>query len=360
MTRLLKVSLVWWAIHLLLSLPLAFAFWTWSSGQTNWSPATDSLISGINIATIGDLMKGDRVSIIQVIQSGALAAAIVSGLFSPFLIGGILAAFRSADERVLPTMLAGAGRAPGALLLIWIFTRGLALLLAMGLAIAFNGLVDGIGGEFWEPGPVVGLFGSIALAAIAWWFFVAVGDAAMILRTEAEPVRAFRATWRGLRLVLRHPLRVAAIWLTRGALPAGVAQVIYVGASDAVTRLPIALIGFQQAVMIVVAMCRVSILRAERDLVLSLRPRDRSAWRDENQVAPGQHREREIEEREQSQRPMELEQMQKHGAPDSDQLGESQGGTDAGMPERHRDERVALGESEGGDPEVGEDPVKRL
>lgn len=360
MSRLLKLSLIWWAAHLLLAAPMAFAFWTWASGQTAYSPATDALLSGINVATIGDLMKGDRVSIISVLQSGALAAALVAGLISPFLIGGTLAVFRSADGRVLPTLLAGAGRAPGALLLIWIVTRGLALLLAMGLAIAFNGLVDGVGGELWEPGPVVGFFGSIALAAITCWFFVAAGDAAMILRTESEHVGAFRAVWRGVMLVLRHPLQVAWIWLRRGAATAGVMQAIYVATSDPLLAAPVALVGLQQSVMIVRALCRVNILRAEREFVVSLRPAAPSAWRDENQVAPGQDREREIEEREQSQRPMELEQVQEHGAADSDQLGEGQGGTDAGMPERHRDERIALGQTEGRDPQVGEDPVKGL
>src|SRR5678816_1881595 len=90
MSRLFKLSLVWWAAHLLLALPLAFAFWTWASGQTAFSPGTDVLISGINVATIGDLMKGDRVGILSVVQSGALIAALVAGLLSPFLIGGTL------------------------------------------------------------------------------------------------------------------------------------------------------------------------------------------------------------------------------------------------------------------------------
>jgi len=60
-----------------------------------------------NVATIGDLMKGDRVGILSVVRSGALIAALVAGLLSPFLIGGTLATFRSTEHRVLPAMLAG-------------------------------------------------------------------------------------------------------------------------------------------------------------------------------------------------------------------------------------------------------------
>ena len=360
MSRLFKLSLVWWAVDLLLALPLAFAFWTWASGQTAFSPGTDVLISGINVATIGDLMKGDRVGILSVVRSGALIAALVAGLLSPFLIGGTLATFRSTEHRVLPAMLAGAGQASGGLVAIWIVTRGLALLLGLASAMAFSAVVDRVGGELWEPGPIVGFFGGVALAAVAWWFFVAAGDAAMILRTEPEPVLAFRATWRGVMLVLRHPLRVARIWLLRGAIPASLVQALYLGTSDAVLTMPTALIGLQQSVMIARAICRVSILGAERDLVVSLRPPARSAWRDENQVAPGQDRERQVQDGEDGQRPVQLEQMQEHGAPDGEQLGDGQRGADAGVAEGHRDERVALGETEGGDPHVGEDPVKRL
>lgn len=360
MSRLFKLSLVWWVAHLLLALPLAFAFWTWASGQTAFSPATDVLISGINVATIGDLIKGDRVGIISVVQSGAVTAALVAGLLSPFLIGGTLATFRSTEHRVLPAMLAGAGQAPGALVVIWIVTRGLAVLLGLASAMAFSSVVDRVGGELWEPGPIVGFFGGIALAAVVWWFFVAAGDAAMILRTEPEPVRAFRASWRGVVLVFRHPVRVAGIWLFRGAIPAGLVQALYLGTSDAVLTVPAALIGLQQSVMIVRAMCRVSILGAERDLVVSLRPPARSAWRDEDQVAPGQDGERQVQDSEDRQRPVQLEQVQEHGAPDGEQLGDGQRGADAGVAERHRDERVALGETEGRDPQVGEDPIKRL
>lgn len=360
MGRLFKLSLVWWAAHLLLALPLAFAFWTWASGQTAFSPGTDVLISGINVATIGDLMKGDRVGILSVVQSGAVIAALIAGLFSPFLIGGTLATFRSTEQRVLPAMLAGAGQAPGALVAIWVVTRGLAVLLGLVSAMAFSGGVDCVGGELWEPGPVVGVFGGIVLAAVAWWFFVAAGDAAMILRTEPEPVPAFRATWRGVMLVLRHPLRVARIWLLRGAIPAGLGQALYLGTSDAVLTTPAALIVLQQSVMVVRAMCRVSILGAERDLVVSLRPPARSAWREENQVAPRQDGERQIQDSEDGQRPVQLEQVQEHGAPDGEQLGDGQRGADAGVAEGHRDERVALGETEGRDPQIGEDPIKRL
>ena len=71
MSRLFKLSLVWWAAQLLLALPLALAFWTWASGQTAFSPGTDVLTSGINVATIGDLMKSDRVGIVTV---GAIRA----------------------------------------------------------------------------------------------------------------------------------------------------------------------------------------------------------------------------------------------------------------------------------------------
>ena len=360
MSRLFKLSLVWWAVDLLLALPLAFAFWTWASGQTAFSPGTDVLISGINVATIGDLMKGDRVGILSVVRSGALIAALVAGLLSPFLIGGTLATFRSTEHRVLPAMLAGAGQAPGALVVIWIVTRGLAVLLGLASAMAFSSVVDHVGGELWEPGPIVGFFGGIALAAVVWWFFVAAGDAAMILRTEPVPVRAFRATWRGVVLVLRHPVRVAGIWLLRGAIPAGLVQALYLGTSDAVLTVPAALIGLQQSVMVVRAMCRVSILGAERDLVVSLRPPARSAWRDEDQVAPGQDGERQVQDSEDRQRPVQLEQVQEHGAPDGEQLGDGQRGADAGVAERHRDERVAFGETEGRDPQVGEDPIKRL
>ena len=57
---------------------------------------------------------------------------------------------------------------------------------------------------------------------------------------------------------------------------------------------------------------------------------------------------------------MQLEQVQEHGAADGEQLGDGQRGADAGMAEGQRDERIALGETEGGDSQVGEDPIKRL
>ena len=252
---------------------LAFAFWTWASGQTAFSPGTDVLISGINVATIGDLMKGDRVGILSVVRSGALIAALVAGLLSPFLIGGTLATFRSPEHRVLPAMLAGAGQAPGALVAIWLVTRGLALLLGLASAMACQRRRRSRRRR--------------ALGARAHRRVLRRdrprGGGLVVLRRggrrcddSAERSRSpFRVSCHLARRDARAspPARVAGIWLLRGAIPAGLRAGALSRNVGRGADVPAALIGLQQSVMVVRAMCRVAILGAERDLVVSLRRR---------------------------------------------------------------------------------------
>jgi hypothetical protein len=286
--------------------------------------------------------------------------ALIAGLLSPFLIGGTLAAVRTPEARVWPAMVAGAGRAPGALLVIWIVTRFLGLGLALAAGMVLSTIVNRIGGELWEPGLFIGFVAGATAGVIVWWLLVAVGDTAMIMRTEPEPAGAFRAIARAFGFVFHHPLRVAWIWLGRGVLPAGLMQLVYVRASDALLTAPVALVGLQQLVMIGRAWCRVSVLGAERELVVALRPAVRLGRRDEDEVRPGQDGERQIEHRQESQGPVQLEAVEEHRTSDGQQLGDGERWTDAGVTERERDERVALGEPEGGNPEVSKDPVERL
>jgi hypothetical protein len=261
-----------------------------------------------------------------------MVAAVVSGLLAPLMVAGTLGVLRKAsDRRAVGAFLTAAADPLWPLVAIGIATRGTAAVLAYVAAEAISFLVGIIGGELWEPGPFVSFALSATAGLLIWWTFVAIGDLALVRRTEAPRRSTLTSVFSATVILLRHPIALGGRWLLIYAAPAAIVQALYVMISNRLLAIPLVLVLAQQAVMFVRAMCRVRVLAAERAYVLDWKA-GRSV-RQENQVRPGQDREREIQQRQDAERPVHLEQVQQHRAADGEQLGDGQPGTDAGMPE---------------------------
>jgi hypothetical protein len=358
MMRFLKLTVIWWVAQFLLAVPVAVIFWGWLAPHVAYSPGTDALLTGLNLGVLADLIRADRGMVLRAAWTSALTMAVMSAVIAPLAIGGALGVLRSDGTRAIATFLRSAADTFGPIMLIGALTRSLAIGLGLLTAGILSNVPGLLGGEFWEPGPIVGAALALVGGLFVWWCLIAIGDLAIVLRTEAPTRGAWRALGGGVAILVRHPLTLARRWLFAFVIPAGLVQVIYVLGSDRLLTAPLALFAAQQLVMLTRAGCRVELLALERRLVLSRRriPLPRQ----EDQVRPGQDGERQIEEREEAQRPVQLEPVQEDGAAHGDQLGEGQPGPDAGVPERVGDDRVALGEPESGDAQVREDPVKGL
>lgn len=330
--RLLTLAAIWWAVQLLLALPVAIAFWAWLAPRVALAPATDVLVHGFDVATASDFLQAERGGIVNSAWAGAMFAAVCSALLSPLMVAGTLGVLRKAsDRRAVGAFLTAAADPLWPLVAIGVATRGAAAVLAVLAAVVTSFLVGSVGGEFWEPGPFVSVALSATVAILIWWTFVAIGDLALVQRTEAPRKSTLTSVFSATVILIRHPIAVGGRWLLIYAAPAALVQALYVLVSNRVVAVPVLLLVAQQAVMLVRAVCRVRVLAAERLYVLDWRA-GRSA-RQENQVRPGQDREREVQQRQDAERPVHLEEVQEHRAADGEELGGGQSRPDAGVTE---------------------------
>lgn len=330
--RLLTLAAIWWAVELLLALPVAIAFWAWLAPRVALSPATDALVHGFDIATASDILQAERGGIVNAAWAGAMFAALSSALLSPLMVAGTLGVLRRAsDRRAVGAFLTAAADPLWPLVAIGVATRGAGAVLAVAAVALVSFLIRVLGGEFWEPGPFVSFGVGVAVALLAWWTFVAIGDLALVQRTEAPRRSTLTSVFSATVITLRHPLALAGRWLLIYAAPAVAAQALYVLIADRLLVMPLLLVVAQQSVMFVRAACRVRVLAAERVYVLAWKA-GRSAGQ-EDQIRPGQDREREIHQREDAERPMHLEQVQQHRAADRKELGDGEPTTDPSVAE---------------------------
>jgi hypothetical protein len=330
--RLATLAALWWVTQLLLSLPVAIAFWSWLAPRVALSPATDVLVHGFDIATVSDLLQAERGGIVNSAWAGAMFAAVCSALVSPLMVAGTLGVLRKAsDRRAVGAFLTAAADPLWPLVAIGVATRGVAAVLAIIAAAITSFTVSAVGGEFWEPGPFVSFGLSATVGLLIWWTFVVIGDLALVQRTEAPRRSTLTAVSSAAIILLRHPIALARRWVLIYVLPAALLQGLYALVSNRLLSIPVLLFLAQQIVMFVRAVCRVRVLAAERTYVLAWKA-GRSASQ-ENQVRPGQDREREIQQRQDAERPVEAEQVQEHRAADGEHLGDGQTGPHSGVTE---------------------------
>jgi hypothetical protein len=330
--RLLTLAAIWWAAQLLLALPVAITFWAWAAPRVALAPATDVLVHGFDIATVSDLLQAEHGGIVNSAWAGAMFAAGCSALLAPLMVAGTLGVLRKvSDRRAVGAFLTAAADPLWPLVAIGGATRGVAALLARLAANSVAPLVRVVGGEFWEPGPFVSVVLTAAAGLLIWWTFVVIGDVALVQRTEAPRRSTLTSVFSATVILIRHPVALGRRWLLIYAAPAGLVQAVYLLVSDRLLAVPVLLVLAQQAVMFVRALCRVRVIAAERLYVLEWKT-GRSA-RQENQVRPGKNREREIQERQDAERPVHLEQVQEHRASDGEQLGGGQARPDTSVPE---------------------------
>jgi hypothetical protein len=387
--RLIAVTLIWWAAHFTLALPLAAGLWRWLRAATEWSPATDVLATRVNVATIAELLRGDHGSIISLLTGGWAVTAGIAFVMAPLVATGTLAVAMFPAGAVLRTFATGIGRGGWRAVAIGLSSRILALAGAVVLALVASATVGVIAGEGSEAGAVFSPVAGIAAGASAWLWLLALSDIALVGTLREPAALIVRVAGRALLVWARHPLRLAAIWIVAGIVPALALQVAYLGTASVIVTSPLLLFCAQQAVMLGRAFLRVQILARECALVAqdaasaptgevagpegpvymilseSAPDAGRSLIADDSplhvgrsfssgnsvseiqQVRPGENREREIHQGEEGEHAVQPEQVQGHRAADGDELRESEPGTDPGVPERVGDQGIAFRDAEG-------------
>ena len=362
--RLIAVTLMWWATHFALALPLAAGLWRWLRPATEWSPATDVLATRVNVATIAELLRGEHGNIISLLAGGWLVTAGIAFVIAPLVATGTLAVVMFPDGGVLRTFATGIGRGGWRAVTIGLSSRILALAGGVAFALVASATVGVIAGEGSEAGTVFAPVAGIAAGGSAWLWLLALSDIALVatLREPSAPI--VRVAGRAFLVWARHPLRLAAIWIVAGVLPALALQAAYLGAASVIVTSPLLLICAQQTVMLGRACLRVQILARECALVASANSHvDRGSSGNSvgeiQQIRPGENREREIHQGEEGEHAVQPEQVQAHRAANGEELRESEPGTDPGVPERVGDQRIAFRDAEG-DAQVREGAVEDL
>jgi hypothetical protein len=399
--RLIAVTLMWWAAHFALALPLAAELWHWLRTATEWSPSTDLLATRVNVATIAELLRGEHGSITSLFTGGWAVAAGIAFVMAPLAATGTLAVAMFPAGGVLRTFATGIGRGGWRAVTIGLSSRILALAGAVALALVASATVGVIAGEGSEAGAVFSPVAGIAAGALAWLWLVALSDIALVGTLREPSASIVRVAGRAFVVWARHPLRLASIWIIAGIVPALALQAAYLGAASLIVTSPLLLFCAQQTVMLGRAFLRVQILARECAMVPqhgASAPTGEAAGPDGpacttafesgpdagrsissadsrphigrsfspgyslgeiQQIRPGEDREREIHQGKESEHAVQPEQVQAHRAADGEEFRESEPGTDPGVPERVGDQGIAFRDAEG-DAQVREGAVEDL
>jgi hypothetical protein len=167
------------------------------------------------------------------------------------------------------------------------------------------------------------------------------------------------AAWRvGVRASFGHPLTTLGVYGLAALLVAGLAALLFAVLGSLSGSVPMAIAAamvVQQLFVVFRVGVRVALVGAEGAVwrVVSVRA-------PEEHDRPGQHREGEIEQRQEPEQTMERQEMQHDGAAHGHQLRDREAGADADRVHVVRDERVAFADAERHHAEIREGAVEHL
>jgi len=273
-----KLVLLIWAWYGLLALIPTLPAWAWWNAALGSSPEAASVLRRFSFSVFADLTRSAGVSGLGLLMSVTVAVAIVALVSSAFVFGGILEVLGSDDDRrsFMHRFYRGGGH------FFWRFFRlalvaGVCLVLATGLvSAAIVGITSPLTRSEWEPaGYLVGLGNIVALVIVGALFLLAL-DYARIRVARDGSRSMLKAYVKSLGFVLRRVFTTYGIAIPIVALLA----VLMAGYLAYETKAPAAgtwgaiatLFLIHQAVVLGRVFLRVSLVGAERQYELAMRP----------------------------------------------------------------------------------------
>jgi hypothetical protein len=273
-----NLVLLIWAWYGLLALIPTLPAWAWWNAALGSSPEAASVLKRFGIGVLLDLVRSDGVSGLGLLMSVTAAVAIVALVSSAFVFGAVLEVLGSDDERrsFMHRFYRGGGH------FFWRFVRlaivaGVCLFLVTGIvSAAIVGITSPLARSEWEPaGYLVGLGNIVALVIVGALFLLAL-DYARIRVARDDTRGMLRAYFGGLGFVLRHVFTTYGVAIPIVAMLA----VLMAGYLAYETKAPAAgtwgaiatLFLIHQAVVLGRVFLRVSLVGAERQYELAMRP----------------------------------------------------------------------------------------
>jgi len=273
-----KLVLLIWAWYGLLALIPTLPAWAWWNAALGPSPEAASVLKRFSFGVFADLTRSAGVSGLGLLMSVTVAVAIVALVSSAFVFGAVLEVLGTDDDRrsFMHRFYRGGGH------FFWRFFRlalvaGVCLVLVAGIvSAAIVGITSPLTDSEWEPaGYLVGLGNMVALVIVGALFLLAL-DYARIRVARDGSRSMLKAYVNSLGFVLRRLFTTYGIAIPIVALLA----VLMAGYLAYETKAPAAgtwgaiatLFLIHQAVVLGRVFLRVSLVGAERQYELAMRP----------------------------------------------------------------------------------------
>ncbi len=165
------------------------------------------------MSLFGELLQYNALPLVQMLQSGAVGALLVSVVTAPVLVALTISALEAPERMLAGGVAAAAGR--------WYFPSFRLLMLAagfvaLGAAVLAGGatraLLGPVRDSSWELGRFLVVPSVIAMALLVLALFWAAADYAAIHAIRTGSARMFAAWRMGLRASLGRPITTLALW----------------------------------------------------------------------------------------------------------------------------------------------------
>jgi len=264
-----------WAWNLAFALAATLPLFRWLREALPRAPEADLLVHRFSFGLMDELTQ-EAGSAMLLVWAAVLGALFLGFLASPLLAGGTLEVLGSRDERpFFHRFFRGGGHFYGRFLRLLLFSTLGSALVAGVVAGVLGAALRPLGESAWEPGfQVAGLIVAAAVVVILAVFWLGL-DYARIQVSRDDSRRMWRALMSGLRFALHFRRRTFGLlvltWTLLGAL--GAAYLFFRQAVPSHTAGLIALMFVaQQAFLLARTGLRVTLVSAERELHLALRP----------------------------------------------------------------------------------------
>jgi hypothetical protein len=347
-----------WAWQLVVAAAASLPVFRGLLAATSYSPGTDRLLERFSVSLFGELLQYNVLPVMQLVQMTAVGVLLISVVTAPLLVAVTVASLETAAPAARGAVTASAGQWYWPFLRLIVLGRIVAIVGTAIVAAAVSAALHPVRASAWElgrllTGPVIAA-ASLPVLALFW----ATVDYGAIHAMRSGSSRMF-AAWRvGVRAAFGHPLTTLGLYGIAVLIVGGLAALLVAVLGTLSGSVPLAIafaIVVQQLFVVFRVGVRVALVGAEG-----------AAWRvtsvgaPEEHDRPWQHGEREIQQRQQPEQPVEGQQVQDDSAADRDQLRDGEARPDADRVHVMRDEGVPLADAERHHAEVREHAVEHL
>jgi hypothetical protein len=232
-----------WAWQLLLATAAAFPLHRALVAATSESPATDRLLEGFSVSAFTELLHYTSLPVGQMVQMGAIGAALVSVLLSPALLAMVVAAVEAPSRPARSELAAAAGTWYWPFLRLVVFGRLAGVLVAGLVAGGMLAALRPVRESLWEIGRLASGPVTLLAALVPVALFFAAVDYAMVHAMRTGSRRMFAAWRMGLRASLGRPVATLGLWMLAALVLVGLAALLVAvfGVVSGSSRLAIAL-----------------------------------------------------------------------------------------------------------------------